>query len=231
MCARTEESLLRVAADCEVQGANVHAEPVDVRDSDALSAWIDQIDKFAPVDLMIVNAGIFGGRADPDSFEPPETATDLIQTNLIAAMQTAYSIAGPMRKRGRGQIALISSLAAKLSLADAPSYSASKAGLSAFGAALREDLAKHGVRVALVHPGHIDTIQTRMHNGPLSGLISAEDAARQIVNGLARGRTDISVPVLPRLWVQFLSMLPWRARARLNRKDRFTVTGPSDPTS
>ena len=154
----------------------------------------------------------------------PGVTEALIGTNLTGAIHTAHAAAAHMRARRRGHIALISSLAAKLPSADAPGYSASKAGLSAFGAALREDLAPDGIRVTLIHPGHVDTAQTDQQNGPLPLMIPPDDAARRIVAGLSGGKTDISFPPLASLWVRTLARLPWRWRARLERANRFTVT-------
>ncbi len=231
LAGRNAGRLREVAETCRGLGATAEVTPVDVRDGSAVGAWVEAIEAAGPLDLMIVNAGIFGGRPDQASFEPGRQAADIIATNLTGAIHCAAAVAPRMAERGRGHIALISSLAAHLPAADAPGYSASKAGLTAYGEALREDLAAHGVRVTLIHPGHVETAQTRVHVGPLPLMITPGAAARRIFRALEAGRSGLSFPRLAWAWVRLCTVLPWRLRARLNRPARFTVRrgdGPGD---
>lgn len=223
LCGRRLPELQRTGDDCVEHGADVRMATVDVRDQRNVETWISDAEATKSIDLAIVNAGVFGGREEPEEFENLEMARTIIETNLVGAIYCAYAFARPMRDRGRGQIAIISSLAACLPVADAPAYSASKAGLSAYGIALREDLSMHGVDVSIVHPGHIDTAQTSHHNGLLPLIMTPEDAAQRIAKGLSN-RSEISFPKLASLWVTFGSKLPWRLRAWMNRKQRFTVS-------
>ena len=97
-----------------------------------------------------------------------------------------------MRGRQQGHIALIASLAALHPLADAPAYSASKAGLAAYGAALREMLAAEGITLSIVYPGHIDTDQAAVQHGPLPLLLMPEEAAES--SRKARPVVAVSLP-------------------------------------
>ena len=47
-----------VAAACRQRGAAVHAGIIDVADREAMARWIEEIDRAAPIDLVIANAGI-----------------------------------------------------------------------------------------------------------------------------------------------------------------------------
>lgn len=219
LAGRDRARLTATAAACSELGATVDVAIVDVRDRRTVGDWIDRID---PVDLMIVNAGIFAGRASTDTFEPTVLAEDVIRTNLVGAVHCAGLMAPLMAARGAGHIALISSLAAVAPSPDAPAYSASKAGLTAYGEALREDLAGHGVRVSLVHPGHVETAQTGQQRGPLPLIVSAADAAGRIVKALDAGH-GTAFPWTAAALVRLQRLLPWRLRARLNRPQRFTV--------
>lgn len=227
LAGRSVERLSEIQRDCEAMGAQVDVSVVDVRDADAVAAWIDQIDTATPIDLFIANAGIFAGRAAVDEFETAATANDVIQTNLLGAIHCARAISNRMAGRRSGHIALVSSLAAFAPSPDAQAYSASKAGLSAFAEALREDLAAHGVSVSAIHPGHVETYQTEQQDGPTPLMISAEDAAQRIVAALDAGRTTLSFPRLASFWVRAIRIMPWRWRARLNASSRFTVR-PTD---
>jgi short-subunit dehydrogenase len=147
----------------------------------------------------------------------------LIETNLLGLATTIDAVLPGMRRRRSGTIALIGSLAALQPLADAPGYSASKAGVLAYGEALREYLLPEGVTVALVHPGHIATAQVEDHVGALPLLMQPDDAAALIKRRLDKGHTDIAFP-WQLLWLIRLGRLtPWRLRARFGQGFRFHV--------
>ncbi len=226
LVARRADALEQVAADCRARGATVVAGIIDVTDGAALAAWITALDARQPIDLAIVNAGLFGGIGSDGELETAAETHALLRTNLDAAILTANSVAGCMRPRRRGRIAIIASLAARQPLADAPVYSASKAGIAAYGEALRERLSPEGVHVSVVLPGHFATGQTAVQQGALPRLMTAAEAARHIRRGLARGRSTIAFPASLVWLIRAGLCLPWRLRAWVDRPFRFTVVDP-----
>jgi len=52
--------LATIAAECRHAGANVREQSVDVTDRRAMATWIGQVDREAPLDLVIANAGTAG---------------------------------------------------------------------------------------------------------------------------------------------------------------------------
>jgi len=226
LCARRQEPLEQTATELRACGAEVIAEPLDVTEIAACSSWIDRMWQQGPIDLAILNAGIFGGRTPDGRAETPQVASAIIATNLIGAAVPALRLAELMRQRKAGQLVFISSLAAFGPLADAPSYSASKAGLTAFARALREDLLADKVKVTIVHPGHVETRQTAQHVGPLPGMVSAERAADLILRAILSARSEHAFPFHLRLSLGGLALLPLRWQHRLNKAFRFTVRPP-----
>jgi 3-oxoacyl-[acyl-carrier protein] reductase len=65
-----------------------------------------------------------------------------------------------MKRRGRGAIVNLSSVAALTGLATVPHYSAAKGGILAFTRAVAQDVASRGIRVNAICPGYIDTPMT-----------------------------------------------------------------------
>lgn len=226
LLARRAGPLEAVAATCRERGAEVVTGVLDVTDAAALVSWIGDFDQRHPLDLVIVNAGLFDGISEDGALEDVNATQILLRTNLEAAVMTASTAAGCMRARSRGRIALVASLAARQPLADAPVYSASKAGLAAYGEALRERLAPEGIAVSIVLPGHIATAQTALQQGALPLLISAGEAARRIRRGLDRGRSVVAFPAGLSWLIRSGRCLPWRWRAWAGRSLRFTVTAP-----
>src|SRR5262249_50095998 len=131
-----------------------------------------------------------------------------------------------MRARQRGRVAIVGSLAALHPLADAPAYSASKAGVMAYGEALREWLAPDHIAVSLIYPGHIKTAQVEHHVGALPRIVSPETAARIIKRGLDRGRASIAFPKALLWLIRAGRFVPWRMRALLGAGTRFYVAKP-----
>ena len=108
-----------------------------------------------------------------------------------------------MTARGRGQIAIISSLAGYRGLPGAPAYSGSKTAVRAWGEGLRGDLLPQGVKVNVVMPGFIKTPMTDANRFSMPFLMSAEKAASIIQRGLAADRARIAFP-LPTVFVAWL---------------------------
>jgi short-subunit dehydrogenase len=122
-----------------------------------------------------------------------------------------------MRMRGRGQIALVSSLAAYFGLPVTPAYCASKAGLKAYGEALRGWLAPQGVKVNVIMPGYVKSPMCDDMPGPKPFLWSPERAAKTIQRGLARDKARISFP-FPLNWgTWWLAVLPACVSTRIVR--------------
>jgi len=224
LLARNQDLLSYTARLCEMRGAEVLQKTCEVTDQEAMGAFMATVEAGGAIDLAIANAGDFWGNGPNGALEPLARALALIKVNLDGAIVTVNSVLPRMRERKQGQIALIACLAALNPLADAPAYSASKAGLAAYGAALRELLAPEGISVSIVYPGPIDTDQTEVQVGPLPFLMLPDEAARIVAAGLARRRGFIAFPRRLLWFIRLGWLLPWQLRARLQRPLRFHVS-------
>jgi short-subunit dehydrogenase len=107
------------------------------------------------VDLLVNNAGRFAGGLLED--QDLDDVYGLFQVNLVAVTQLTRALLPAMLRRGRGKIVNNASIAGYADFPAATTYSASKAGVLAFGNALRRELKDTGVSVlTLVTPG-VDT--------------------------------------------------------------------------
>jgi short-subunit dehydrogenase len=191
----------RLAAAAEAaraNGAEARCAAIDVTDAPALGAWIAEADRATPIDLAIANAGISGGTgggsAGEAGRESEAQARRIFAVNLDGVLNTLFPLARPMRARGRGQLAIMSSLAAFRGFPGAPAYSASKAAVRVWGEALRGELAPAGISVSVICPGFIRSAMTGVNDYPMPFLMDADRAARIIRRGLARGRPRIAFP-------------------------------------
>lgn len=202
---RNGTKLAEVSARCREKGAQVHSRLMDVRDQVVMQDWLETV---GPLDLVIINAAMnthVGPAGEPEPWREVEA---LIDVNLKAAIFVARTVLPSMRARGSGQIALVSSLAAYFGLAVTPTYCASKAGLKAYGEALRGWLAPEGVKVNVIMPGFVKSPMCDDMPGPKPFLWSPERAATVIRKGLERDKARISFP-FPLNWgTWWLAVLP-----------------------
>jgi hypothetical protein len=105
--------------------------------------------------------------------------------------------------RRRGRVAVIVSIAAYLGPPYSPGYCASKAGLRAYGEALRPRLEPRGVGVTIVCPGFFDSLMTDRFEGPTPLRVNGDVAARIVKQGIDRGRRRVAFPWLLVLGLQF----------------------------
>lgn len=221
---RDRDRLEAVSAACRDRGANVTTGLFDLADTLALNHWMREFDRAHPIDLLIVNAGQFTGHGPDRAMEQLDEIVAMLRSNLEGAVKSIAAALPMLRARQSGRIAIMGSLAALQPLADAPSYSASKAGLMAYGEALREWLLPDGVAVSLIFPGHINTSQVANHVGPLPLIMSPEAAAALVKQGLDRGRSFIFFPQRLLWLIRVGRLVPWRLRVWFGRGLRFYVS-------
>jgi short-subunit dehydrogenase len=197
LTARNEQRLNAVADACRAKGALVFTECVDVREKEKLAAIIYSMDAQHPIDLVIANAGVSSNDAE-----------EVFAVNLHGVLNTIHPLIPRMVARGRGQIAIMSSLAGIRALPSAPAYSASKAAVRFYGDALRGELKSTGVNVSVICPGWIVTPLTDKNDFPMPLIMSAERAASIIIHSLALKKPRIAFPRRLYFPLRILDALP-----------------------
>jgi NAD(P)-dependent dehydrogenase (short-subunit alcohol dehydrogenase family) len=148
-----------LAASAAAIGGDVLTVSMDVTDYAACEAAVAAVlERHGRLDLVWANAGI--AAEGPVELVDPQAWTRVIQVNLIGAYNTVRAALGAVIE-ARGHVAITASLA---SIAHAPTlsaYTASKAGVEAFGDALRIEVAHQGVTVGVLHPTWFATDMVR----------------------------------------------------------------------
>ncbi len=202
---RHAERLEAVADACRTTGAAVETRVIDVGDEEAMRAWIETVDDRHPLDLVIANAGI---AVSPDRLTPLADATRrTFAVNVSGVFHTVHPALERMKRRRRGQIAIMSSIAGYRGLPAAAPYSASKVAVKAYGEALRGAY-RGRVEVSVICPGFVESRMTAKNRFPMPFLMTGEKAARIIARGLARNRGVIAFPWPLVLLMRLLVCLP-----------------------
>lgn len=124
--------------------------PADLDDPEAVTVAVEDIGR---LDVLVHSAGIAQGSVVADT--PRETWTRVLQTNVVAVADLTRLLL-PALRAANGQVVLINSGASMRPVPGSSPYAASKAALTSFGDALREE-ERGRVRVCSVHPGRVDT--------------------------------------------------------------------------
>jgi NAD(P)-dependent dehydrogenase (short-subunit alcohol dehydrogenase family) len=132
---------------------------LDVLDPNDLAAASWQLDG-EKVDVMVMNAGVYGPRTSHIQKPPTEAEFDqVMRTNVLSAMRLV-PLVGPLLSRTRGTLAFVSSRMGSIAEASASYgmlYRVSKAAVNMVGKLAHTDLAPQGVRVITLHPGWVRT--------------------------------------------------------------------------
>jgi short-subunit dehydrogenase len=209
--------LAALARECEARGARVVSTSFDLRDGAAAVAALRQLSGTHMIDLAIVNAGVSSMIGRGEEVENWETARAVLAVNLDGALATVAGVLPEMRRRGAGQIALVSSLEAYIGMPVTPVYSASKAALKSYGEALRGWLAPQGIQVNVVLPGFVRTPMSDRYTAAKPWMMSPERAAHLIRRGLERNRARTAFPRVLAWGITWLSVLPPALSQRILR--------------
>jgi short-subunit dehydrogenase len=220
---RNAARLEEVASICRGLGATVKAACHDVSIADPIGAWVQEIDAAAPLDLAIAAAGISGGPQPDEVTEGVASATAQVAANLLGVMHVMEPLLPRMLARKHGHIAMVSSVAGYRGLPYSPAYSASKAGVRAYGDGLRAALAPHGISCSVVVPGFFDSPMTDRFIGDKPFMVSLDRAAAVVRRGLDRKQARIVFPRLLGLGIQATDLMPWFVGDWILRSVRFHI--------
>ena len=153
-----EETLAAAAAAAAASGPASSPSPAglaldcDVRDPAAVARAAAAIEeRWGAAEVVVPAAGV--ARIEPLEETSPEHFAEVVDTNLTGAFLLLRALLPGMKRRGRGWIFPILSVAARRAFPGWSAYCASKWGLAGLVAALREELAGSGVRVTALYPG------------------------------------------------------------------------------
>jgi NAD(P)-dependent dehydrogenase (short-subunit alcohol dehydrogenase family) len=144
-----------------------------------------------PFDVCVYCAGIGSALALPDL----SREAHVIDVNLTGLVRTVEILVPSWLKQQRGgHFVGLSSLGDAVYLAEAPSYSASKAGFSNYLLSIGQLLRGSGIAVTNIRFGFVDTKMAKAPVKPL--MMSPEAAARHVLRAFDRRPAQVSVPRL-----------------------------------
>ena len=186
---------MRAAIGAKHPDRRVETRALDVTDYAAVETVVaDVAQALGGLDIVVANAGI--GSTVPVGEGNFEGDRALIETNVIGAMATIDAAVALFKRQGRGQVVVISSVAAFRGRAGAASYGASKAAIGVYADAVRMELRDSPIKVTALYPGFIDTPLNR-HRDNRPFLIDSAKGAAIIADLIERQVRNKTVPVWP----------------------------------
>lgn len=199
-----EQAATRVAEGLSAPGRHL-AIGADVTSSESLTAAADTaITHFGGIDVVIANAGV--AEAGTVATSRIESLARTVDVNLTGVIRTVHATLPHVIDR-RGYILLVSSAAALKNVPGGSSYAASKAGVDAFGGALRLEVAHRGVDVGVAHPAwvrtpildaqyKIDAVREGISKlpWPFNVVTDVEDCAEIFAKGVEKRSRKVYVP-------------------------------------
>ena len=209
LTARREDRLSTIAEEIRREGGKADYVAADLSRAEgpeSLQRFIEE--KYGAIDVLVNNAG-FGWYGYAEMM-PAAMARDMIQVNVSSLLQLILRFLPGMKKRRKGSIINISSVAGSIPSQGVAVYSATKSFIDSLTTALHRELRGTGVHVSAVRPG---PVTTEFYNTaaalPSGGRVPAERfgvpasaVSRAILGLLRRPRRVAYVP-------RGLRIVPW----------------------
>ena len=194
LVARREPELQELARRCELLGGKARVFACDVTNADAVSSAANNLrGEFGHIDVLIANAGVGGNDAETRALRP-ERVKEVIDINLLGAVNSVHAVLPQMLERGSGHLVAISSLAGFRGLPKSAAYSASKAGMTAFFESVRLDVQHKGIDVTIIQPGFIKTPLTSGRANKMPFLMELEDAIPLFIRAIEKKKKFAAFP-------------------------------------
>ncbi|MCR5886378.1 SDR family NAD(P)-dependent oxidoreductase [Hymenobacter sp. J193] len=152
---RRRERLEEVAR--QLASTPTHLLTFDVRDQAATEAALAGLPmEFADIDVLINNAGNAHGLGPIQEGSVADWDA-MLDGNVKGLLYVSRAVLPGMTKRQRGHVINIGSIAGHEAYPNGNVYCASKAAVAMLSKSMRLDLLPHGIRVAEVNPGAVQT--------------------------------------------------------------------------
>ncbi len=215
LAARSEESLIEVAAECRRYGAEALVRHTDVSvESEVQALATAAVARFGRIDVWVGAASVFSYGTFEET--PPEVFRQVVETTFFGQVYGARAILPQFRRQGGGVLVLVGSVYSRISTPYVSPYVSSKQALLGFAEVLGQEVRGDNIFVCSVLPATIDTpIYQHAANytshpvHPLPPVVSPYRVARTIVRIAKRPRRLAVVGQLQRVFLPMHDMLPW----------------------
>jgi short-subunit dehydrogenase len=222
IASRSENLLEKVKSDLSSKGHEILTLKTDVRvDNDCKNLVDKVIEKYGRIDVFINNAGITWYESDEDGINI-EKHREILDTNHFGTVQcTKYAL--PHLLKSKGSLVGVCSIAGEVGLPNRSAYSASKFAMNGFLSSLRVQYLNKGLHVLITYVGYTSTNIRKIVKDDYKssqfppgygeavkekGMMSAEETARYIFNGVKKRKRYVRPTSVGQLTVWLNKLFP-----------------------
>lgn len=205
---RDVHRLERIAKDFQVRSPQSDIQIVQsgFLDPKLINTTVESIVESGSVDILLIAHGSLPDQAQCE--DSLEKCREALEINGISPVLYAEAFAKHMSKIDHGTIAVIGSVAGDRGRRSNYVYGAAKGLVARYAQGLQHRFAGTGVHVVLIKPGPTDTPMTANLKANGVKLASVELVARQIVDGIAKGKSVIYTPIQWRIIMLIIMHIP-----------------------
>jgi len=204
--ARREEKLKEISNKMSSNNVECIYKKCDVKNIEEVKEAVEFTHKkFGRIDIAILTAGILV----PNPIETFDSSIikNSIEINFMGNVYFIEHLLPIMKSQGSGTFVVVSTLPDKRGVPGWGAYGASKAAVSWLMESLRaEAKQKYNINVITVKPGSVETPMIEGYHR--QGAISAENAAKAIINGIKKGKKVIQFPLGQVLMIRMQDYFP-----------------------
>jgi short-subunit dehydrogenase len=175
-------------SDTHIENMNYNHIISNVEASDYIDRLTSLVNNSRKIDLCVYCVGI-GELLD---FSDMQKDAQIIDVNLVAVVHTMSVVIPAMLRNGSGHFIGLSSVADTMISAEAPSYHASKAGLSNYLEGMALALKPEGIFITNIRFGFVDTKMAKGNVRPF--MMSVERATDHILKCMAKKPVRYTAP-------------------------------------
>ncbi len=197
----------RIEALKELQAmapTKIEIQEIDVTQTNAADNLLQLIDKLGGMDLFFLSSGI--GNQNPEL--KAEIEINTAKTNVVGFTRMVDAAFNYFKQKGKGHIAVISSIAGTKGLGVAPAYSATKRFQNTYIDALAQlsHMEKLAIRFTDIRPGFVATDLLKGDKYPL--LMKPDTVATHIIYALNHYKRVVVIDWRYAILVFFWRMIP-----------------------
>lgn len=195
ICARGEDQINQVKEAALNLGANevlaIQADGANEKDVDRFVSITEAT--FGRIDILIVNASIFGPGPTLLADYPTDAFKEVLNTNVLHPFYIIRRVLPGMLSRSNGKIFILTSEAGKTGFATWGAYGISKFAVEGLSQTWADELSDSGVSITHVDPGEMNT---EMHDIAVPDcdyeLANPEDVAKVFVELTNQDSTSLN---------------------------------------
>ncbi|HEY0657933.1 MAG TPA: SDR family oxidoreductase [Pyrinomonadaceae bacterium] len=223
ICARNGEELIAAREELKNYNVEVFDAICDLRVQSEVSQLVEDVcTRFGRIDVLVNNAGVI--QVGPLEVQTQKDFEDAMAIHFWAPFYTMQAVIPKMKLQGAGRIVNISSIGGKVAVPHLAPYCASKFALVGLSNAMRGELVKDNIFVTTVCPGlmrtgsHVNALFKGQNEKEFAWFsignalpfssVSAENAAKQILNAARRGDAEAIISIQAEIAAKMNNLFP-----------------------